>query len=125
MTSSSIASACRTVLESADPHIKIMQARKVARDWRLGRLAHDFDCVLPDRRSKNHCWANKCVATPTGQYAAGPDVGGTKRCSVIAVGIEHGAAVGDAFERVVHRGFLLIGRAHLLSGRAVSSGVDS
>lgn len=52
MTSSSIASACRTVLESADPHIKIMQARKVARDWRLGRLAHDFDCVLPDRPAR-------------------------------------------------------------------------
>ena len=52
MTSPSIASACRTVLESADPHSKIMQARKVARDWRLGRLAHDFDCVLPDRPAR-------------------------------------------------------------------------
>lgn len=52
MTLPSIASACRIVLETADPQAKLMQARKVARDWRLGRLAHDFDCKMPDRPAR-------------------------------------------------------------------------
>lgn len=44
-----IAAACRAVLKTADPYAKLMRARMVARDWRLGRLAHDFDVKMPDR----------------------------------------------------------------------------
>jgi uncharacterized ferritin-like protein (DUF455 family) len=40
--------ACLSVLETADPHAKVMAARKAARDWRLGRLAHRFDVAMPD-----------------------------------------------------------------------------
>ncbi len=45
----SIARAIRTVLEADTPRDKVMRARKVARDWRLGRLDHVFDVVMPDR----------------------------------------------------------------------------
>jgi uncharacterized ferritin-like protein (DUF455 family) len=40
--------ACKLVLDTADPQAKLMRARGVARDWRLGRLAHRFDTVMPD-----------------------------------------------------------------------------
>jgi uncharacterized ferritin-like protein (DUF455 family) len=40
--------ACKSVLETADPQAKLMQARAVARDWRLGRLAHGFGAEMPD-----------------------------------------------------------------------------
>jgi len=45
----SIARAIRTVLEADTPRDKVMLARKVARDWRLGRLSHLFDVAMPDR----------------------------------------------------------------------------
>lgn len=45
----SVASACRNVLLTADPQQKLMRARKAARDWRLGRLAHSFDVEMPDQ----------------------------------------------------------------------------
>ncbi|RYD48275.1 MAG: ferritin-like domain-containing protein, partial [Sphingomonadales bacterium] len=48
----SVARACRSVLETADPRTKVMLARRVARDWRLGRLAHAFDAVMPDRPAR-------------------------------------------------------------------------
>lgn len=51
-TAMTISAACRSVLETADPHAKLMQARKVARDWRLGRLAHSFDIPMPDRPAR-------------------------------------------------------------------------
>lgn len=44
-----ISAACRVVLETADPYAKLMRARMVARDWRLGRLAPVFDVKMPDR----------------------------------------------------------------------------
>ena len=44
----SIATACRAVLDAADPRRKLMAARRAARDWRLGRLAHAFDVAMPD-----------------------------------------------------------------------------
>jgi uncharacterized ferritin-like protein (DUF455 family) len=44
-----IASAIRAVLLTPDPAAKVMAARHVAREWRLGRLAHDFDVAMPDR----------------------------------------------------------------------------
>jgi uncharacterized ferritin-like protein (DUF455 family) len=48
----SIAAACRSVLLTADPRAKLMRARAVARDWRLGRLAHAFDVAMPDRPAR-------------------------------------------------------------------------
>jgi uncharacterized ferritin-like protein (DUF455 family) len=39
---------CKAVLETADPQAKLMRARAVARDWRLGRLEHRFDAEMPD-----------------------------------------------------------------------------
>ena len=35
-------------LLTADPRAKVMAARSVARDWRLGRLAFDFGTPMPD-----------------------------------------------------------------------------
>jgi uncharacterized ferritin-like protein (DUF455 family) len=40
--------ACKSVLETADPQAKLMRARAVARDWRLGRLEYGFDAEMPD-----------------------------------------------------------------------------
>ena len=42
----------RAVLLTAEPRAKVMAARRVARDWRLGRLAAVFDAVLPDRPAR-------------------------------------------------------------------------
>ncbi|HEY1124579.1 MAG TPA: ferritin-like domain-containing protein [Sphingobium sp.] len=47
-----LAEACIAVLETADPHAKAMAARKVARDWRLGRLAHEFNAMPPARPAR-------------------------------------------------------------------------
>ncbi len=47
-----LSAACRSVLETADPHAKLMRAREVARDWRLGRLAHRFATPMPDRPAR-------------------------------------------------------------------------
>jgi uncharacterized ferritin-like protein (DUF455 family) len=44
--------ACRAVLETADSQAKLMRARKVARDWRLGQLTHVFDAAMPDRPAR-------------------------------------------------------------------------
>lgn len=49
VTDRSIAQAIQTVLTTADPRAKVMAARAAARDWRLGRLAHEFDVAMPDR----------------------------------------------------------------------------
>lgn len=48
----SVAEAIRGALITADPSRKIMTTRKVARDWRLGRLAHAFDTVMPARPAR-------------------------------------------------------------------------
>ena len=47
-----IAAACRSVLETGDALAKVRRARAVARDWRLGRLAHRFDVAMPDRPAR-------------------------------------------------------------------------
>lgn len=47
-----IANAICSVLLTADPWTKAMRARAVARDWRLGRLTHEFDMVMPDRPAR-------------------------------------------------------------------------
>ena len=44
--------AIRSVLLTADPIAKAMRARSVARDWRLGRLAHRFGEPMPDRPAR-------------------------------------------------------------------------
>ncbi len=48
----SIADAIRAVLLTADPAAKVKIARKVARDWRLGRLEHEFGIAMPDSPSR-------------------------------------------------------------------------
>ena len=48
MTATSVASAIRAALLEADPRAKAMAARRVARDWRLGRLSFVFDAEMPD-----------------------------------------------------------------------------
>jgi len=47
-----VAAACRKVLLTADPTDKVMAARRGAREWRLGRLAHDFDAEMPDKPAR-------------------------------------------------------------------------
>lgn len=47
-----ISSAIAQVLLTADPHDKVMTARRVARDWRLGRLSHDFETPMPDQPAR-------------------------------------------------------------------------
>lgn len=47
-----VGEAIRAVLMTADPRAKAMRARAVARDWRLGRLAHRFDTTMPDRPAR-------------------------------------------------------------------------
>ena len=44
----SVAQAIRSALLTADPQAKLMATRKVARDWRLGRLAPVFDVEMPE-----------------------------------------------------------------------------
>lgn len=39
-------------MRTADPHAKVMAARGVARDWRLGRVAHRFDVAMPDEPTR-------------------------------------------------------------------------
>ena len=43
-----IAAAIRAALLESDPYAKVRAARKVARDWRLGRLAFVFDVAMPE-----------------------------------------------------------------------------
>ena len=43
-----VAAAIRAAMLTADPAAKAMAARKVARDWRLGRLSFVFDAPMPD-----------------------------------------------------------------------------
>lgn len=47
-----LGAACVAVLNTADPHGKTMAARKVARDWRLGRLDHRFGAPPPARPAR-------------------------------------------------------------------------
>ncbi|MEZ5708223.1 MAG: ferritin-like domain-containing protein [Blastomonas sp.] len=44
-----IGSASIAVLAECEPRAKLMRARQVARDWRLGRLVWRFDVAPPDR----------------------------------------------------------------------------
>ena len=48
----SVGGAIVGALLTADAHAKAMAARKVARDWRLGRLDFVFDAAMPDRPAR-------------------------------------------------------------------------
>lgn len=43
-----VARAARAVLEASEPSDKVRLARRAARAWRRGELAHVFDAVMPD-----------------------------------------------------------------------------
>jgi uncharacterized ferritin-like protein (DUF455 family) len=43
-----LSEACRLVLLTADPREKVKAARRAARAWRAGRLAHAFAATMPD-----------------------------------------------------------------------------
>lgn len=45
---STVGAAVLRVLQAADPAAKVMAARYAARQWRLGRLAHEFGETMPD-----------------------------------------------------------------------------
>ncbi|WP_305097772.1 ferritin-like domain-containing protein [Croceibacterium aestuarii] len=47
--STSVASAIRSALLTGETRAKVMAARRVARDWRLGRLEWTFDMEMPAR----------------------------------------------------------------------------
>ena len=47
--SRSVASAIRAALLTGEAPEKVMAARRVARDWRLGRLTFEFDEEMPER----------------------------------------------------------------------------
>lgn len=47
-----VGEAIRRALLTAGPAAKVMAARQVARDWRLGRLAFAFGAALPDRPAR-------------------------------------------------------------------------
>lgn len=52
MSQTTVAAAIRAALLIPDPRAKAMAARKVARDWRLGRLSLAFDVPMPDRPAR-------------------------------------------------------------------------
>ena len=45
----SVSAAIRAALLTGDKQGKVFATRRVARDWRLGRLEPVFDCAMPDR----------------------------------------------------------------------------
>ncbi len=47
-----VSEAARFVLLSAEPHEKVKAARRVAREWRKGRLEYCFDRPMPDRPAR-------------------------------------------------------------------------
>ena len=47
-----VASTIRAALLTGDARGKVMAAREVARDWRLGRLSFVFDCAMPDEPAR-------------------------------------------------------------------------
>jgi uncharacterized ferritin-like protein (DUF455 family) len=52
MALTSVSAAICSILETADIRAKIMATRRVARDWRLGRLRHGFEVEMPDRPAR-------------------------------------------------------------------------
>ena len=58
-----IARAIRAALLTAEPRAKCFAARQVARDWRMERLAWDFDVAMPDQPA----WPDAPELLPPGQ----------------------------------------------------------
>ena len=58
-----VAEAIRAALLTAEPRAKAFAARRVARDWRLGRLAFRFDVAMPDRPA----WPGRPELLPPGR----------------------------------------------------------
>ncbi|KPF63827.1 ferritin-like domain-containing protein [Porphyrobacter sp. AAP60] len=58
-----IARAIRAALLTDDPRAKCFAARQVARDWRMEKLAWDFDVAMPDRPA----WPDAPELLPPGQ----------------------------------------------------------
>jgi uncharacterized ferritin-like protein (DUF455 family) len=58
-----VASAIRAALLTGEAHDKLMAARRVARDWRLGRLACEFDVAMPERPA----WPRELELLPPAQ----------------------------------------------------------
>ncbi len=52
MTQPTLGDAIHAALSTADPRAKLMATRKVARDWRLGRLAFQFPNAMPERPAR-------------------------------------------------------------------------
>jgi uncharacterized ferritin-like protein (DUF455 family) len=52
MTQPTLGDAIHAALSTADPRAKLMATRKVARDWRLGRLAFAFPNQMPARPAR-------------------------------------------------------------------------
>ena len=48
----SVAQAAHGVLLAGEPMAKVAAARRAARDWRLGRLAFEFDMAMPDEPAR-------------------------------------------------------------------------
>src|SRR5690606_25007501 len=48
----SVAGAIRSALLAGEPRAKVMAARRVARDLRLGRLSFAFEVTMPDRPAR-------------------------------------------------------------------------
>ena len=55
-----VAQAIRAALLTGDARAKVMATRQVARDWRLGRLAAEFDVPMPERP----CWPAELELLP-------------------------------------------------------------
>jgi len=49
LTARSVSSAIAAALLEAEPRAKVMATRKLARDWRLGRLEWRFEAAMPER----------------------------------------------------------------------------
>jgi uncharacterized ferritin-like protein (DUF455 family) len=58
-----IARAIRSALLTADPRAKCFATRQVARDWRMGKLAWEFDVAMPDQPA----WPDAPELLPPGQ----------------------------------------------------------
>ena len=52
MEETSVGGAIRAALLTPEPRDKVMAARRVARDWRLGRLEFAFGAAMPDRPAR-------------------------------------------------------------------------
>jgi uncharacterized ferritin-like protein (DUF455 family) len=58
-----VAMAIRAALLTGEPRAKVMAARKIARDWRLGRLEPRFAAAMPDRPA----WPRELELLPPGR----------------------------------------------------------